>query len=462
MTLYSARAYTHSPVWLQQVLLSLRSGMQTYLRGRGSESDVADLIAAEFMDSDALAAMQLERTRATLVHAARNVPFYRSRFRAVGFDPADLKSISDVAKLPYLSKSEVIAAGDTMLAENHRGLRFSTSSSGTTGVPLTAWRDLKCVRRESSFVWRQLRWAGLQPGDRRVWLRGDKIVPAVQREPPYWRHVATARMLMMSSYHLGESTARAYLDAMARFDPAGVQAYPSSILLLARFLVDRGKRYQGRSLRAVVTSSETITDEHRRCIEQAFGCRLFDFYGSMERVVCIGTCEHGRYHLMPDYSYAEFAPDEQGNLEAVGTSFDNDLMPWVRYRVGDVIVPAAPGTVCACGRAFPVIDRIVGRIEDSIVTSDGRHVFMASNILDYVPHLLQGQIHQERPGEVRVLLVMNPGTRVDVPLVERAAKNYLGDQMRVRVEQVESLPRTPNGKLQMVVRSGILPPRTAD
>jgi phenylacetate-CoA ligase len=451
--IYSSVVYRHSPVLLQEALLSLRAAARSFLRERGSRDIDDELLKAEQMNPDEVVALQIRRLRETLVHASDHVPFYRRRFSEHRFDPRGLTSLEDLRAVPFLTRKEVIEAGTSMLSDDHKGLRFSASTSGTTGVPLTAWRGLTCVRWENAFVGRQLRWAGLKAGDRRVWLRGDKIVPGDRATPPYWRHVFVDRMLMMSSYHLGEATARGYLDAMTRFDPAAIQAYPSSIFLLARYLLDKGKRYRGRSLRAVVTSSETVTDEMRRTVEEAFGCRLYDFYGSMERVICIGTCEHGRYHVMPDYSYPEFVADAAGNLEAVGTSFHNDLMPWVRYRLGDVIVPASLSRTCECGRAFPLIESVVGRIEDSIITVDGRHVFMASNILDYIPRLMQGQIRQDRAGEVRLLLVMAPGDTVDARQVERAARGYLGEAMVVHVEQVASLPRTPNGKLQMVVRS---------
>ena len=287
-------------------------------------------------------------SKSTSKHAAAHVPFYRARFERIGFEPKDLQTLGDMQRIPELTKREVFDAGSALLSTIHRGPRFSSTTSGTTGLPLTGWRDLHSINRENALVWRQLRWAGMTFGDRRVWMRGDKVVPSAQKRPPFWRHNRGEHMLMMSSYHLAEATADSYLAAMEEFDPVVIQAYPSAILFLARHLDSSGRRYKGRALKSVVTSSETVTDEHRELVCRAFGCRIFDSYGSLERMARILTCEHGNYHVMSDFSYTELIPQGDGTCEVIGTTFDNMLMPWIRYRLDDAIVPAPPGRRCNC------------------------------------------------------------------------------------------------------------------
>lgn len=321
-------------------------------------------------------------------------------------------------------------------------------------MSMTAYRDLHAINRENAFVWRCMMWAGLNPGAPRAWLRGDKVVPPDQDKPPYWRHVSADNMLMMSAYHLSEASAASYIDALEKFDPVVIQGYPSAVLLLARYLISSGRTYRGTRLRCVVTSSETVTDEHRDLVRGAFGCSIIDWYGAMERMVAIGNCEHGNYHLMSDYSYVEFLPLDDGSHEVVGTSFDNFLMPFIRYRLGDSVVLGDPNYSCPCGRHFPVIDKIIGRVEDYILTPSGRKVFMMSNMLDSLPGVLEGQIRQDELGAIRVLLVPVPGQGPIRPAeVVKRAQMMLGSDMRVNVEEVREIPRTRNGKLRVVVRS---------
>ena len=113
------------------------------------------------------------------------------------------------------------------------------------------------------------------------------------------------------------------MEALEEYDPVALQTYPSAVLFLAGMLDSQGRRYGSassspRKLRAIVTSSETLLPEQRKLIERVFGCRVFDWYGSFERVAAIGTCEHGNYHLLSDYGHAEILDSEQGG-EVIGT-----------------------------------------------------------------------------------------------------------------------------------------------
>lgn len=452
--MYTSAPYLNSPIWMQELMLSVRGWARGSLReGRAFEREFAEVLSTQYLDPDGLRALQLARTKRTLMHAMAHVPFYQQRFKSVGFDPRELSRLEDITQIPELSKRDVFDAGEAMLSTAHRGPKFSGSTSGTTGMSMKGWRDLHAINRENAFVWRQMQWAGMKLGDKRVWMRGDKIVPSGQTKPPFWRHNKGEHLLMMSSYHLSESTADAYLAEMEAYDPVMLQAYPSAVLLLARHLSSRGRRYQGRSLKSVFTSSETVTDEHRKLVRETFGVQIFDWYGSFERMSAIGTCEHERYHLISDYSYTELEDKGNGSSEVIGTSFDNMLMPWIRYRLGDALVPAAPGTLCECGRHFPVIEQIIGRVEDYILAPDGRHVVMMSNVLDYIPNLLEGQVRQDSREELTLLLVLAPNARLDEASVRKAVKAQLGEGMTITIRQVDSIPRTNNGKLRVVVRN---------
>lgn len=448
-------AYLRLPVWMQEQLLSVRAYARNVMReGRAFHKELTDVTRTQWLTETELAALQLQRLQKVVGHALLHVPYYRQVAEQRNLSPDFLRSVEDLGKLPYLTKQDVFGAGKGMLSEVTHGPRFSASTSGTTGMSMTAYRDLHAINRENAFVWRYMNWAGLKVGQPRVWLRGDKVVPPDQDKPPFWRHVKADNMLMMSSYHLSESSAATYIKAMEQFDPVVIQGYPSAVLLLARYLVSSGKKYGGTRLHSVVTSSETVTEEHRNLVRQAFGCQIFDWYGAMERMVAIGNCEHGNYHVMTDYSYVEFIPGEDGTHEVVGTGFDNFLMPFIRYRIGDSVVLANKGYRCPCGRAFPVVEQIIGRVEDYVLTPGGRKVFMMSNMLDSLSDVLEGQIRQEKPGEVRVLLVPVPGKgAIDAAEVIKRGQTMLGTDMAIKVETVTEIPRTKNGKLRVVVRT---------
>ena len=420
--------------------------------GRAFEA-VAELISeSQWWPEEELRDFQLRKLREIVESAAHDVPYYRDRYRTLVPDFREMEIPQIVAKLPLIGKSDVREGGKSLLSERRRGPLFSGSTSGTTGAPLSLYQDLAAVNRENAFIWRQLAWAGLRRGDRRAWMRGDMIVPATQEKPPYWRMNHAENMLMLSSYHLSESAARAYVDALAGFDPVVIQAYPSSIGFLATWMLSVGIRYGGNSLRGIVTSSETLPDARRREIESAFGCRVFDWYGQFERVAAIGTCEHGRHHLLSDYSYVEMLPVDDGLFELVGTGFNNLSMPLIRYRCGDFVRPAPATVRCPCGRSFPVIEQILGRVDDSIKLRDGRSVGRLDHLFKGVEGILEAQIRQDRLDAIAMLIVPSP--TFDKRTRERLQSNAryrLGDGIELEIQLVDSIPRTRNGKFKGVV-----------
>ena len=198
--------------------------------------------------------------------------------------------------------------------------------------------------------------------------------------------------MIFSSQHISRDTPPYYIEALRRFQPAMIHGYPSSIYLIAHYLVENN--ISDIRPKAVFTASETLLDFQRKIIEEAFGCKVFSWYGNTEMVAHATECELGGMHVQLLHSVMEIT-DEKGNpvgegVEGImiGTGLDNWAMPLIRYKVGDVAVPALRR--CSCGRGYPLVEKIVGRVEDYVVTPEGRYV----GRLDHVLSLLQR--YQER------------------------------------------------------------------
>lgn len=453
--MFSSGYYKRSPVWAQQMLISGRAFARYALReGRPFNSALREIDASQWLDTAGLARLQAERLRRTLKIAATQVPYWRDRFAALGLDVDRMDLPRDLALLPLLEKKTVRAAGERMISKAARRPLVAGSTSGTTGSPTQFHQDLTAITRENAFVWRQLHWAGVRRGDRRAWIRGEPVVPPDELKPPFWRRNYSENMLMMSSLHLSDANARLYLDALERFDPVAIQAYPSSISYLAAWMDARGLRYRGRSLKSVVTSSEMFDREQRVQVARVFGCKVFDWYGLVERVAAVGMCEHGRYHLVSDYSHVEMQPAEDGYHELIGTGFNNAAMPLLRYRCGDLVRLAPAGERCGCGRAFPLIDEIVGRVDDYIKLPDGRRMAacLAGNMFRGVPGVLEGQIRQDQPDAITVFVVPSHGYgEHSEQALKRNARARIGDSLRCDVRVVNEIARASRGKFKAVI-----------
>ncbi|MYM24668.1 phenylacetate--CoA ligase family protein [Duganella sp. FT135W] len=388
---------------------------------------------------------QSELTQLTR-QALAYVPFYRQRRHLLqNVESANLET------WPILQKADVISGGKDFYSENVF-LRSFTATSGSTGSPMTIIRTPRSTAYERALIERQLRWAGWSRGDRRVWLRGDDIIPLQHWTGPFWRHNVAEQMLVCSSFHLRDDTIEHYLRAITEFDPVIIQAYPSSIACVARWLLANGKRYLGRKLRGIVTSSETLSDGVRRDIVAAFGVAVFDWYGQAERVSSIGTCSEGTYHVMEDSGFVEFSPQNNGTAMVISTGFGNAAMPLIRYYTGDAVVPKAPGFRCGCGSQFRALEKIVGRETDKIVTSDGREHVMLDFIFDYLSGLKEGQIVQQGLDDICINVVLHPGYTLDdvEPAVTRARQRF-GAHVTVQLRLLDYIPRTSAGKFRLIV-----------
>jgi phenylacetate-CoA ligase len=354
---------------------------------------------------------------------------------------------------PLLTKQELRQHPERLLRPRRFGslIRTTIKTSGTSGTPLTIVQSIGNMVREEGFVYRQLRWIGWRHGQPRAWIRGDIVCADHPRDGRYWCRDWVGNMLMMSSYHLSNDTIGAYIDALEAFEPVVIHAYPSSIAALAAWLNARGRRYAGKALRGVMTSSETMEPEVRAVVEQAFGVRVFDWYGQSERVAAIGTCEHGSYHVLTDYSgVALLETDKADAWELVGTSLNNLAMPLLRYRTGDTVIPG--DGPCLCGRVFPTIKTVLGRQEKVITLSDGRMIGRLDRIFQgHDRHLVEGQVSYRGNGRFVLRVVVTEGwSEADSrAMIEKFLLRVPG--VEVTVEQVAAIPRGPRGKFEFVV-----------
>ena len=451
--MFENKLYIKSPNCIQELMICFRSYFRNSLRQTFSfKHALSEIKKTEWLDKTELLELELNRLRTMLEHAENNVPYYQRLFRHIGISPHKIQDPQDLKYIPLLKKADLIEHSTLFLSKELKPWHSKGTTSGTTGSPVTIFQDINCITRENAFIWRQLNWAGFRKGEKRAWLRGDLIVPYQQKHPPFWRINRADNMLMLSSYHLSEKFASNYIESLYNFDPVLIQAYPSSIGFLARYLDERNKDYPGRSLRGIVTSSESLALDVREIIEKRFGCRVFDWYGLYERVAAIGTCEEGKYHIISDYGFFETIPKENGLFEIVGTGFNNFLMPLIRYATGDQIEMDLPESTCKCGRAMPLVKRIEGRSNDSIKTEDGRHISRLGYIFKGLKNIAESQLIQESLNKITILIVPFEGfNRETEEALLFNARARLGNEFEIKIETVTKIPRSTNGKLRFIV-----------
>jgi phenylacetate-CoA ligase len=419
--------------------------------------------ASQFLPSEVLQALQLERLRRLLDHAYWHCPFYRERLDRLGLVPSDIHSLDDLRLLPVLEKHDIQEQRDRLVARGWPGHDLLLNrTGGSTGTPLTFYlsRDRKCSRAAATI--RHNRWAGWDVGDKVALLWG-----APRDAAAGWRARLRSRLLERSLFldagHLTAARLADFDTTLKRFRPRVILAYAQAAVLFARFLRSRGQAaYRPHAL---VTSAEMLEAEQRVVLEEVFGCPVFNRYGCRETSVVASECSvHDGLHVMAEGLYVEVVrsnePAPTGQPGAILlTDLLNYAMPLVRYRVGDV-GEWAEG-LCGCGRGLPRLRRVAGRATDFLVGTDGRLVsgsFLSLYLVGQRPSLGQVQIRQDRAGQAHYRIRPPHGlvSDEDLAYLRDGSRAYLGEGARVSWEVVEELPAEPSGKF-LFCRSTVTP-----
>src|SRR5262249_208098 len=206
--------------------------------------------------------------------------------------------------------------------------------------------------------------------------------------------------------------------------------YPSALNAVACYALENNDLPV--PVKAVFTTSETVTADARERIEKAFQCRIYDRYCAVEMCLFASQCEYGRYHVSPEVGIIEIL-DSQGNKvppgvmgEVICTGFQNTLQPLIRYRIGDV----ARWTIdqnCPCRRAMPILEAVEGRFEDICYTPDGRKVLRFDTVFKGVENIREAQVVQERIDSFTIYVVSTDGfNNHDIETIENNMKLHVG------------------------------------
>lgn len=450
--------YNMSPVLFQTIILNLKA-FELYIEryGKNFWKTYKEFNRIQWLSQADIREYQNERLIGLVRHAYENVPYYHRVMKKLKLVPNDIRSTSDLPKLPILTRKELKTYYKDLLSRGYRSYQLRQGhTSGTTGSPIEITYDIQTCVAHHAADWRQKTWAGLEYGTPYASMQGKVIVPIHQMNPPFWRKNYINNQLFLSSFHLKKQNIPCYIEKLEKSGIKFIEGYPSTLYILALYLNKR-KRYL--PMKAVLTSSETLFSFQREAIETAFSCKVFDFYGMAERAVYATECsEHSGHHLNQDYGITEFLdsnyePVTPGKLgRIVATSLHNYAMPIIRYQTNDSSVLKT--TECPCGRSFPLMDAVTTKEESIITLPDGR--LISPSILTHpfkpIENIIESQILQIALDHLIIKIVRDKKySSEDEFILLTGFRERLGEDIKIHIDYVDSIPRTPSGKLKWVV-----------
>lgn len=374
--------------------------------------------ALDFVPRRELEQLQLKRLQTVVALSYENVPLFNSRMKERGLLPGDIRSLADIALLPFTVKTDL---RDTypfgLFATPMKDVVRLHASSGTTGKPIVVAYTKPDLEVWSSVVSRSFSACGLHEGDIIQVAYGYGLFTG-GLGAHYGAEKLGATVVPTS---VGNTDRQIML--MSDFGTTAICCTPTYFLHMIERALTMGIDLRKLPLRAGIFGAEPWTEGMRRHIEEHSGVKAFDIYGLSEiigpgvGVECV--CQNG-LHIFEDHFYPEIVDPETGKLvpegeegELVLTTLSKQAMPLLRYRTRDIT--AFHTESCECGRTIRRIRRIGQRCDDMLIIR-GINIF---------------------PSQVESVLLAVEGTLPHYQII--LTREHGLDQMEVQVEVTSQL-----------------------
>ena len=412
---------------------------------------------------DELRSLQLKRLQQTLQHAYANSPVYRAKFDAAGVHPSDCKTLADIAKFPFTTKSDLRDSYPFgMFAVPRENCARIHASSGTTGKPTVVGYTLKDIDTWSTVVARSIRAGGAKPGDMVHISYGYGLFTGGMGA-----HYG-AEKLGLTVVPFGGGQTERQVQLIQDFKSNIIMVTPSYMLAIADEFERQGIDPKTSSLRIGIFGAEPWTNDMRAAIEKRMNIDAVDIYGLSEVMgpgvasECIETKDGPT--IWEDHFYPEIIHPETGEPVADGemgelvfTSLTKEALPIIRYRTRD-LTRLLPGTA----RSMRRMEKITGRSDDMMIIR-GVNVFPSQieelilKRAELAPHY-QCVLTREGPmDDLKVLIETKPGVSPDSIEARAAAKQlqheikvYIGSSVAIELKAEGGVERS-QGKAKRVV-----------
>ena len=441
------------------------------------------LIKSEWYPEDLLQQLQFNKLINLIKHSNRCVPYYTKKFKEIGLLPQDIKDIDDIKLLPPLTREDVIEYHKEMvdmrfqssvrIADNSKRepgepisfARFRkhklvrNTSSGSTGTPTVFYENGSITSSNWANELRMRNWYGINPGAKEMRMARISTEYMPKNRTLLMRKYLW-NQLVLPGTNLSDADYKICYENIRKFRPKVFWGFTSALSGLAEYIQKNSEKLPGHCPDLVITWAAPLYEHEKKVLMSVFGCPVTNIYGAREVGHIAAICPHGTFHINQESLLVE-TDDVDGDYggkesgEILVTTLENTLMPFIRYRMGDVGRIASSD--CSCGRSLQVLKDFLGRTGEIFITRDGRMIspnfwcrtFMNDRIAKAFKRF---QVIYKRDGNISIKLVRkdNSSHEAESLLKEFLKKNFHSD-IKVDFDYVEKIEPQISGKYQMVI-----------
>lgn len=386
----------------------------------------------------AIKSFQEQILKEQLEYLQVNSPYYKGLFEAHSIDVSNINTLEDLAQIPTTTKQDFSNRNFDFLCVPKSKIIDYTSTSGTTGSPVTialTENDLQrlAYNEEQSFICAN----GESTDVYQLMLTLDRQFMAGMA---YYLGI---RKLGASAVRVGPISPQMQWENIHRFKPNSIVAVPSFILKLIDYAEANGIDVNNSGIEKAICIGEPVRNADltpntlAKRIGEKWNLQLFSTYASTEMQSAFTECEHGKGgHHNPELLIVEILDDEGKLLEAgefgevTITSIGIEGMPLLRYRTGDVCCYF--DEPCECGRNTVRLSPVVGR-KNQMIKYKGTTLFPpsiydalseVSEVRDYIVEVSKNDLGTD---EIQIYISLSG----NLDTTEKKIKTSLQSKLRV-------------------------------
>jgi len=419
--------------------------------GTTIQQHLAELRTSQWWSKGQIEELQNKKLRALVRHAYDNVPYYHTLFTQLGLTPQDIKTKSDLIKIPVLTKNDIRRNLPDLLANNiPKSKMIELHSSGSTGEPLRYYHDKNSYSADWANTFRCWEWAGYQLGDPYVKF-------SLNPRSSYIKNIQDLLLNCRYIYATGitENTIEREIENIRRSNPKIIRNYASHMYVVAKLMEKLNLQYDGA---AVSTTGSMLYPHFRQAIEKQFNCKIFNAYGGESTAIAFECEEHEGLHICDEDVIVEFLKDgehvtsgEKGRI--VFTNLNNFAMPFIRYDIQDIGVYSDES--CPCGRGLSLMKSIDGRDSEIVMTPAGDFIVVEFFfwVFEFIEGVDQFQVVQDRIDHLIVKIVKNQHfTDIDLNKIKNEIHKRVGSEVIIDTDFVNEIPLSGiSGKRRFVI-----------
>lgn len=286
--------YDHSPIFFQNFMTSVYGYTLKRTRyGKYYHEHMQLLHKLHTYSKEQLQEYQLEEMMKLLRYVNEHSKFYNELYKNINID--DIKTIEDIKKLPIVTKEMLRKNIEGVITIPKKGA-VADHTGGTTGKSLIVYNRVEDIQKRMAV----LDFFKLKNGFENIKMKkatfmGKHIVPPNQKNKVFWRYNKPIKQMLYSSFHLTEENIPYYIDSLNDFKPVAIDGFVSSIYEIAFYIKRKNVKLKFQP-KVIFPTSETLTEDYRKTIEEVFNCNVRDQYASSEGAPFVWECEYGNLH----------------------------------------------------------------------------------------------------------------------------------------------------------------------